>query len=197
MALGDRPLADLDPSLVLSRLPRSRDCLNQHFENTFGLLVSTACPPHETEYIHSKFSFQRSNALADISGFYRAFGVTSSQQHPERPDHIVQELEFMAVLIGLARQADQVESPRREERFDVCHAAQVRFLREHLAWWAPAFARLLAREARGEYYEATAVFLAALVTAERSLFGVPPVTQPPAPTDIERPEACDGCLLNP
>jgi TorA maturation chaperone TorD len=193
LSRGDRRLADLDPGPVLARLPQSREELNRHFEDTFGLLVSNACPPHETEYINGKLSFQRSNALADVSGFYAAFGVTTSRQYPERPDHIVQELEFMAVLIGLTRHAEQAEFSLLAQRVSVCRRAQERFLREHLGWWAPAFALLLSREAAGGYYAATADFLAALMTAERTLFDLPPVTPAAAPTNIEPPDACNGC----
>lgn len=196
LALGERPPADLNPSAVLQRLPTSRNEFNERYESTFGLLVSNACPPYETEYINSKFTFQRSNILADVSGFYRAFGVMASQHNPERPDHIVPELEFMAVLIGLARQADQLDSPLREERLDVCHDGQARFLREHLSWWTPAFAHLLAREDPGGFYENAAVFLAALMTIERAVFRIPTPRSRPTPTSIEQPEACDRCPVS-
>ncbi len=68
-------------------------------------------------------------------------------------------------------------------------------MKEHLAWWTPAFAKLLSREDRGGFYEATGIFLSALIPAERALLGVSVVSQPIVPTPLERPEACEGCEL--
>lgn len=188
----ERPLTDLDPVRVLAELPSSREALNRQYEETFGLLVSTVCPPYETEYINSKFTFQRSNALADVSGFYQAFGFGPSVEHPDRPDHIVLELEFMAGVIGLELCA---VANGHDERQEICRAAQGRFLKEHLAWWAPAFAALVERESRSDYYTAAARFLAALIPAERALLGVEPQQEPGSPSNVERPDACDGCQL--
>ena len=137
------PIEMLDPRLVLDRLPNSERALNAQYESTFGLLVSSNCPPYETEYINSKFAFQRSNSLADISGFYHAFGLTTSDGHPERPDHVVLELEFMASSAGTGAAGRRRRFERRTDRQQVCRDAQARFLQEHLAWWTPAFAKLL------------------------------------------------------
>jgi len=192
---GERRLAELVPGKVLARLPDTSAQLNEQFESTFGLLVSKACPPHETDYIDHKMSFQRSNTLANISGFYRAFGLTTSTLHPERPDHIVQQLEFMASLIALQRQATEGNPRDCREQEVVCHDAQVRFLSEHLSWWAPAFAKLLCREAAGGFYEMAGRFLAALLPADRALLGVTPAEQNATPVWPEVPEACEGCEL--
>lgn len=194
LARGELPIADLDPALVLSRLPGSREAFNAEYERVFGLLVTSAYPPYETEYIHTKFTFQRSNTLADISGFYSAFGLTTSSSHPERPDHIVQQLEFMATLIGLERQVAAGREPQDAERAEVCRQAQVRFLREHLSWWGPVFATLLSQEESSGFYSAAGRFLAALIPAERGLLGVESPNQTAAPILIEQPDACDGCL---
>src|SRR3990172_11111746 len=126
MGLGERPLNDLDPRLVLDRLPDSQSALNAEYECTFGLLVSSACPPYETEYVDSKFAFQRSNSLADVSGFYRAFGLAISDRRPERPDHVVLELEFMAHLLGLEPHAPVEKPDRRRGQQQVCRDAQAR-----------------------------------------------------------------------
>jgi TorA maturation chaperone TorD len=195
LGVGERPLKYLDPQPVLDRLPASRCTLNTQYEATFGLLVSSACPPYETEYINSKFAFQRSNELADISGFYEAFGLKIADAHPERPDHIVLQLEFMAWLLGMEREAADGNLQLRDERMRVCRDAQARFLQEHLACWAPPFAKLLAHENRGRFYEAVGVFLAALIPAERSFLKVDVQSRPMLPSPQERPEACEGCQL--
>jgi len=195
MGPGERPLSDLEPSRVLERLPDSNQAFNKEYENTFGLLVSNACPPYETEYIESKYDFQRSNRLADVNGFYHAFGLDLSATLPERSDHIVLELEFMAFLIGLERQADAGDATVRQQRLEVCRDAQTRFLREHLSWWSPVFARLLSHEKPGGFYDAACVFLTALIPAERALLDVQPTQQHTEPSSIERPESCEGCEL--
>jgi TorA maturation chaperone TorD len=195
LARGERPLADLDPKKVLARLPATAGELNDEYEAVFGLLVSSDCPPYETEYISSKFTFQRSNGLADVAGFYRAFGLDLSPQFPERQDHIVLELEFMAHLNRLLYRAETYRDVSCADRIDICRQAQRRFLAEHLAWWAPAFATLLARRAEGTFYEAAARFLSALIPLERALSDVATPPTANAPSNIERPEECEGCSL--
>jgi TorA maturation chaperone TorD len=193
--LGESAIEQLDPRLVLDRLPDSQRELNSQYENTFGLLVSSNCPPYETEYINSKYAFQRSNGLADISGFYHAFGLTTSDVHPERPDHIVLELEFMATLIAMERRATEGKPLRSNDRQQVCRGAQSRFLQQHLAWWIPAFASLLSKQSSQQFYAAAGAFLTALIPAERAILRLPPASQPVVPSTVERPEDCDGCHL--
>ena len=194
LGLGERKLLELDPSIAIQLLPSSAEDLNRLYESTFGLLVSCACPPYETEYIDSKLSFQRSNALADISGFYRAFGLKLASRHSERQDHITLELEFMAFLIGLERQATGTDEPEKEKQI-ICRDAQIKFLGEHLAPWTPAFCRLLTREFSPGFYGALADFLSAWIPAERSLLGVAVASENVAPSAVEGPVECEGCAL--
>jgi TorA maturation chaperone TorD len=195
IGVGESPIEILDPRLVLDRLPDTQRALNAQYESAFGLLVSSDCPPYETEYINSKYAFQRSNTLADISGFYRAFGLTPTDGRPERADHIVLELEFMATLLGLERRAAEEDSEPQQDRRQVCRDAQARFLQEHLAWWIPAFHKLLAKVTRDQFYAATGAFVAALIPTERAFLAVPPASQLVGPTTVERPELCEGCEL--
>jgi TorA maturation chaperone TorD len=195
LGLGERPVSDLDPKPVLDGLPHSPSAFNAQYESTFGLLVSSVCPPYETEYIGSKFDFQRSNCLADISGFYHAFGLAISDEHPERPDHIALEFEFMAHLLELERRAANSNSEYRRDRQQICREAQSHFLKEHLAWWVPAFAKLLCHEAHDGFFNAIGVFLAALIPSERVQLNVEMQSRDLSASSPERPEACEGCEL--
>ncbi len=194
---GELPATELNPADVLSALPETDDDLNLQYEATFGLLVSSACPPYETEYINGKLAVQRSQTLADISGFYNAFGLRPSSAHPERHDHIVLQLEFMAFLFGLELHAAKDDDNSREEHIAICRAARERFFREHLGWWSPAFAHLLAREAGESFYGSVARLLAALLTTQRVQYGLPTPQGSPRPSTLERPEECEGCALTP
>jgi TorA maturation chaperone TorD len=188
---GESPLEELDPRCLLESLPATAEEMNGAYEAMFGLLVSGNCPPYETEYIDSKLSFQRSQEMADLAGFYRAFGWSPSTKHPERPDHIALELQFMATLCGM-----QLEAADAEQAV-VCRDAQAAFLADHLTWWTPALARLLTHHDPNGLYGATGRLLTALLPAHRALLQVPPHRRRAQPSFAERPEECDGCLVQP
>ena len=202
LARGERPLADLDPVRIFNRLPKTATELNDLYEANFGLLGGSKCPPYETEYVPSKFTFQRSNMLADVAGFYKAFGLQTSSSNPDRPDHVALQCEFLAQLLELAFHATTSESagtttssPVNQQRLEICLEASREFLKEHAVWWLPAFAKLLACQDAGGFYEAVAHFLAALVAAERALarLGLPHEAAEPSP--IESADECSGCAL--
>jgi len=72
--------------------------------------------------------------LADIAGFYRAFGV---RVVGDRPDHVVAELEFLSVTsIGEAA----ARATDRQEPASVCADATRSFLRDHAGRWLDAWA---------------------------------------------------------
>lgn len=92
-------------------------------------------PLYETSYEGGRGSpggatFQ----MADIAGFYRAFGFEASG---ERPDHVVPELEFLALLLmkeAYARISGDAEGA------EVCASARGKFVAQHLGEWLPDFA---------------------------------------------------------
>ena len=193
LGLGERLLSELDVQPALSRLPCTAQRLNEEYEATFGLLDAGDAPLCETDYMGAKFTFQRSHQMADVAGFYRAFGLDLSNQHRGRPDHIALELEFMAVLIDLERRAAGVPD---HERIDVCRNAQRRFLNEHLAWWVPTLAALLGRLHPEGFYAAVGRLVSSFLPADRALLGVDVPRQVVEMSRIEVPEECDGCLLH-
>jgi TorA maturation chaperone TorD len=133
--------------------------------------------------------------LADVSGFYRAFGFAPADRNSERPDHIAIELEFMACLLELERDAAAGIADDRRHRRQVCREAQAAFLQQHLACWAPTFAVLLDNADDSGFYSAAGAFLAALVPAERALLNVPAAAQTVMPSVAEGPDLCECCEL--
>lgn len=89
--------------------------------------------------------------LADIAGFYRAFGF---EVKGERPDHIVPELEFMALL--LAKEAYATLSGE-DAGAEVCRKARESFLSEHLLVWLPQLGQKLAASGLGTTMTARAI----------------------------------------
>jgi TorA maturation chaperone TorD len=195
LAKGELPIENLDLAPLVRELNRPADELRADFDRTFGLVIPKECPPYETEYYPSKETFARSQQMADIAGFYRAFGIEPAPARPERADHLALELEFMAFVIMKKRLA--ATDVGAAERIEVCERAGRDFFRDHLAWWIPAFARGLERKAGGGYLAALARVLAALVPAERSLYDLPDPAQPVQPELIERPDEQTGCAACP
>src|SRR5262249_52628787 len=79
--------------------------------------------------------FQQSQSMADIAGYYAAFGVQAGGAVAERPDHIVAQWEFLSELAR--RQASAAGG--NIDGAHVCVEAQRSFLKYHAAAWVPAF----------------------------------------------------------
>lgn len=170
LGYGERPLDELVVSVT--DIEASRDDWIRRYDGTFGLVPSREFPPYETEYLANAEPSFRAQQLADVAGYYRAFGLRPSRDTAERPDHVALELEFMAALIHLRRQA------LTDEQFAVTHDAESSFFRDHLAWWLPAFARLLGQKSPNGPYATVARLLGAFLPRERHRFGVDPPAMP-------------------
>jgi TorA maturation chaperone TorD len=174
--------------------------LVEDHDRVFGLVISKECPPLETEYCPQTFSIYRSQRLADIAGFYHAFGVEPGRDVPERADHIACELEFLAWLVAKERHAMGQDGAQWKERARTSRDAQRTFFEEHLAWWVPAFARALGLRAGAltdpaPLQSALAAVLASWVPLERALLGVAPPTELVGPRSevVGAEDACSGC----
>jgi len=195
LGFGELPPIDLDLAPVLAELRRPRAELTTEYDRVFGLVPSRECPPYETEYHATAEPFFRAQQLADVAGFYRAFGLEPSRGQPERPDHLALELEFMAFLLMKKRLAPDASDGDNESAAGgrVCSEAEAAFFRDHLAWWVPSFATGLRRRAVQGLYAAVGQALAALMPAERARFGVAPPRVPLQAMVIERPAEQAGC----
>lgn len=196
LGFGELSPSQLDLTRFSSELDSSLEELRGEYDRVFGLVLSRECPPYETEYCFSSEPFFRTQQLADIAGFYRAFGLQIAKSMPERPDHLALELEFMAFLLRkerLARASAGVNASAMEQ-VAVCTEAEQSFFRDHLNWWVPSFAMGLRRKAERGFYWAVSQLLAAFMPSERARLGVAAPRLPLQPTLIERTEEQPMCM---
>ncbi|MFO0972102.1 MAG: molecular chaperone TorD family protein [Phycisphaerae bacterium] len=157
---------------VAAALSARRDAarLGDNYLRLFGHTVRSDCPAYELEYRDSEV-FQMSQTLADLGGFYAAFGVELAAASRERPDHLVAEWEFLALLA--TREALATEGADAALR-DCLRAAQRSFLRDHAAYWMPACFARVRRAAPGGPFAPAAELGAALIAAWCGEFAVTP-----------------------
>lgn len=139
--------------------------LQAEFRHGFGAAGSLC---YETEY-GLPHEFRQSQELADISGFYRAFGFAVGNTIRERPDHLAVELEFMHLLAMKEAHALLNALP---EHAEMCVEAQTKFLGAHLGTWIDLFAQSLALNTTTGAYPPLAEFTSAFVRADATRRGI-------------------------
>jgi DMSO reductase family type II enzyme chaperone len=142
-------------------------------EGEYNRLFRTTlvCTPYETEYDPMR-SVRKGQVLADVLGFYTAFGLRPAEETRELPDHLGVELEFMSLLLqkeAYARLNDW------SDKIDVCTDAQRKFLSDHLGAWAFAFCNRLEETARPAFYRALARLLRKFMAHEIRSCGLEPL----------------------
>lgn len=108
--------------------------------------------------------------LADVAGFYRAFGL---EVVDERPDHVVAQLEFLAM--ALLAQAEAIEHGATGDAEAAADAIRL-FLRDHLGSWIEAWAARVGAVEELDPWVPYAAAAAELVRAEAAVRNVIPLT---------------------
>ena len=164
------------------------DRAESEFVRLFGHTARGLVSACETEYGPDN-AFSQPQQLADIAGYYLAFGLGPVTASESRVDHIACELEFMdflnrkhAILL-----AGGFADPAGLETIEATERAERTFMRDHLGRFGRAFATRLVVEDRDGYFGALGQTLLALLTAECARLGVEA-----GPTDLAvRPEEPD------
>jgi TorA maturation chaperone TorD len=128
-------------------------------------------PPYEGAWGEAPQLAGKAALLADVAGFYAAFGLAPGEAQPDVEDHIAAECEFMSVL---ALKEAYALSESDEEGAAITRAAQSRFVGDHLGRWSGTFAGALRDASPVPYYGALADLLGAWVTAEIERLGAAP-----------------------
>jgi TorA maturation chaperone TorD len=166
--------------------------LDAAYQRLFGHVARGETPLFETEYGGDEL-FQQPQTLADVGGFYAAFGLTLAAQGAMRADHVACECEF---LMFLARKEAWALEAADGAMLDTTRRAIRLFLRDHLARFAPALASHLERTDPDGFYGALGTCLRAVLAVECARLDVPlgPETLRARPVvDDGVPAACGSC----
>jgi TorA maturation chaperone TorD len=154
-------------------------------------LGQVLCSPHETEYERDTFS--KAAQLADVAGFYNAWGLQTSDTRRTMPDFIGTELEFLAMV---TRREAYATLRGWANRRKVARESAQSFMQTHPGRWVNAFAadlrEVTADSAAGRFYSAIARLVEQFVVMDVAASGVLPAAlsaRVPRPDDDE-PMAC-------
>ena len=174
-------------ALAASHGSVTTDGMGEDYGDIFGHALSRDCPPYETEYAGAHI-FMQSQELADIGGFYAAYGLAIDVASHERLDHIGPELEFMHVLCE--REAYALNNDR-DEQAEACAQTQGQFIEDHLGRWGTYFGQLLAKQGSGTVYGHIAPILEWFLSWETEYLDATPdlVTEIQAGDEAEQDEA--------
>lgn len=155
------------------------------WQGAFGLTDGGPLSLCESEYGMAHI-FQKSGTLADICGFYRAFGLERAAG-AERPDHLCVEFEFLAFLAS--KQAHALRE-NKSDPAEIARAAERMFLSEHTGKFCIGLFKRMAEH--GGFYASVASLGIALVEWSFALHGITQpdqlaLTSPGAP---EEPMSC-------
>lgn len=148
----------------------SLEALRSEYTRLFSLTVAGGIPPYETEYGH-KDVFFKTQRIADIAGFYGAFGLEISDLNRERIDYIGAELELM---YWLTLKEEKARAEGKEEEAAICRDAAGKFLQDHLGRWGSYFGDQVAKSARLRFYRLIGQWLLELIESECERLNIQP-----------------------
>jgi TorA maturation chaperone TorD len=154
---------------LLSWRAGSEERLEDSYRVLFGPTLRGRACPYETEYGESPL-FRQTQELADISGYYRAFGLGPGRDEAERVDHVGCEFEYVEFLF--LKEAYALEH-HNEEMLGITRGALLSFLRDHLGRFGCAFAASLEREDPGDFYRRLGGVCRAFLESACTRLGVP------------------------
>lgn len=108
--------------------------------------------------------------LADIAGFYRAFGLAVVA---DRPDHVIAQLEFLAY--ALTAEAEAIEDGD-DDHADRAAAAVRTFVRDHVGGWLDVWSARVHQIRELSPWFGVIAAATALVASEARLRNVVPIT---------------------
>lgn len=185
---------------AIDRVADAYTDLDKHrreWASLFGVEEGVTVSPYQLTYLPGPL-VTTVRELADMKGFYQAFGLEIAPEERDRGDNIVFQVEFLSHL--LFREAT-LRQENDTEGVSVVVGAQRSFLEDHLGRWYWRFAEEVAKQDTGGFYVAVAELLAALVEEDIDRLGADPEWVPDDPEVTEWNEGvfgdsgrnCGGC----
>lgn len=109
------------------------------------------CPPWESFYFNTERQIFQRQTL-EVRNWYRDYGLQITKLNSEPDDHIGLELEFVAILL---KQALEAEGSQR----DFLLSATKNFIQEHPASWIHLWTKGVSQTARTDFYQGIALIL--------------------------------------
>jgi TorA maturation chaperone TorD len=173
-------------SLVAATITVRRDEIEPEYTKLVTLSSSPDCPSFETAFF-SPDPVQQTTRMADVAGFYRAFGVDVGGTRL-RPDEISVELEFMAYLCKKQVYAyEHFGAPRVRQ----ATRAQRLFLTEHLGTWGGALGQRMVLRAGSEFYREVGGALATWIAEDCAALGATPLATSAPSSDWDTARSAD------
>ncbi len=149
--------------MLMSKLDvLKKEKIRNEFVNVFGHTLSKQIAPYALEHLKNSDVFFRTQKLADLNGFYHAFGM--EVESIERADHISTQTEFLSFL--LLKELLALTNELDEEK-EICEKAFADFTQNHFSDWAEMFAGNLADKVDGVFYSLAGKFLLTFIENEK------------------------------
>ena len=132
------------------------------FVDVFGHTLSKQIAPYALEHLKNSDVFFRTQKLADLNGFYKAFGM--EVESIERADYISTQTEFLSFLLLKELVAERDDF---KEEMKVCRDAFQKFQKDHFLDWTGMFAENLAEKVDGKFYPVAGRFLSNIIELEK------------------------------
>jgi TorA maturation chaperone TorD len=153
---------------LLDAFNKEKNTLEYEYINIFGHTLAKKTSPYELEHLQNQEIFYKTQSLADISGFYNAFGLRMNAH--ERVDFISVEAEFLSYLIMKELIARQKSFD--SEKIEVANKAQHDFFKDHFAGWTQTFARNVIEQTHISFYQCAGRLLQRFIDSEMDYFGI-------------------------
>jgi len=162
---GNRLISKLFQKLINKVDNVGLERVKSEFVNIFGHTLSKQITPYALEHLKNSDVFFRTQKLADLNGFYKAFGM--EVESIERADHISTQAEFMSALLFKEIMADQNNLFEEKE---ICQKALADFQKEHFLDWVEIFSENMINYVEDEFYMLAGKFLYDFIKVEKNIY---------------------------